>query len=158
MRDAMKAAPKLGWAPATAAVAAVAILGPAFFDPSQEPARQRVIVQGIDLETAAERVRDAGGEITHRLGIIDAVGARLTAAQRTRLAASGAVRRIWEDRAVELATAPDTVRDEFHATTYSGNDGSASWTGNWQAVCTGFPSAGCSTVNRCSPARVTPRR
>ena len=40
---------------------------------------QEVIVQGSDRLTAAARVRDVGGEITHQLGIIDAVGAELTA-------------------------------------------------------------------------------
>ncbi len=45
-----------------------------------------VIVQGRDLDAAAEAVRSAGGEITHELGIIDAVGARLTGEQRARVA------------------------------------------------------------------------
>ena len=48
-----------------------------------------LIVQGRDLATVAEAVRGVGGEITHELGIIDAVAARLTRAQRARLADSG---------------------------------------------------------------------
>ena len=44
-----------------------------------------VLVQGPDLETVAAAVRAVGGEITHELAIINAVGAKLTARQLRRL-------------------------------------------------------------------------
>ncbi|MGD2176735.1 MAG: hypothetical protein PVG71_02825, partial [Anaerolineae bacterium] len=37
-----------------------------------------MIVQGSDVATVAALVEGIGGEVTHELGIIDAVGARLT--------------------------------------------------------------------------------
>ena len=43
------------------------------------------IVQAEHAEQAAVAVRSVGGEITHELGIIRAVGARLTAAQKAAL-------------------------------------------------------------------------
>jgi hypothetical protein len=46
-----------------------------------------VIVQGTDLASVAAAVRAVGGEITHELGIIDAVGARLTPSQIAQLEA-----------------------------------------------------------------------
>ena len=48
--------------------------------PAEDPTTS-VIVQAADLETAAEAVRSAGGEITHELGVIRAVGAVLTKSQ-----------------------------------------------------------------------------
>lgn len=47
-----------------------------------------VIVQAEDMATAASLVREVGGTITHELGIIDAVGAQLTAAQLAALEAA----------------------------------------------------------------------
>ena len=61
-----------------------------------------VIVQGDDVATAANAVRDVGGEITHMLAIIDAVAARIPAAQRTRLE-ERATLRVYDDHAVEVA-------------------------------------------------------
>lgn len=43
------------------------------------------IVQGSDLVTATDAVASVGGEITHELGIIRAVGAKLTPSQADRL-------------------------------------------------------------------------
>ena len=57
-----------------------------------------VLVQGHDLETVAAAVRAVGGEITHELGIINAVGTKLTARQLRRLEASDDTLRIQPDR------------------------------------------------------------
>jgi hypothetical protein len=46
-------------------------------EPGREEAPRSVIVQGPDLATAIAAVESVGGEITHELGIIRAVGARL---------------------------------------------------------------------------------
>ena len=97
----------------TAALAGVALatLVPTFSSaavssPSTESApetSQSFIVQGRDLAAVSRLVRDVGGEITHELGIIHAVGARLTATQRERLASSDAIRRIYDDGTAEVA-------------------------------------------------------
>ena len=100
---------------------------------SREAARS-MIVQGRDVAAVAEAVRGAGGEVTHELGIIRAVGARLTPPQLTALSDSPAVRRIYSDSAVRLATGgggSKTVRDEFSVTSFTNNDGTASWEGAW---------------------------
>ncbi len=90
------------------------------------------IVQGRDLAGASDAVRSVGGEITHELGIIGAVGARLTPAQQARLSESTSVRRIFGDRTVRTASITATVRDEFDAIAYDGDDGTASWSSDWQ--------------------------
>ena len=50
-------------------------LGAAF--PAANGPAGSYIVQAADMETAAAGVRAVGGELTHELGIIDAVGANL---------------------------------------------------------------------------------
>lgn len=54
------------------------------------------IVQAGDAASAARRVEAVGGTVTHELGIIRAVGARLTAAQRDRLAGLRGVLQLYE--------------------------------------------------------------
>ena len=90
------------------------------------------IVQAADMTTAAARVRTVGGELTHQLGIINAVGARLTAAQRWQLQRAAGLQ-IYENRAVRAADggSTETVRDEFSVQSYSNNDGTVNWAGDW---------------------------
>ena len=54
------------------------------------------IVQASDAVSAARLVEAAGGTVTHELGIIRAVGARLTAAQRDRLAGLQGVLHLYD--------------------------------------------------------------
>ncbi len=61
------------------------------------------IVQTSSAELAAEAVAEIGGELTHRLEIIDAVGARLSSEQATRLRIRPGVR-IYDNRTAETAT------------------------------------------------------
>ncbi len=70
----------------------------------EEPAA--FIVQATDLATALEAVREVGGEVTHQLAVIRAVGARLTPSQRAELEARAGITRVWEDRAVNLQAMP----------------------------------------------------
>ena len=63
-----------------------------------------VLVQGVDVATAAAAVRAVGGEITHKLSIINAVGAGLTASQRSALERDAF--QVRADRSVEVAGAP----------------------------------------------------
>ncbi len=67
---------------------AVGVAGPIIGVAAYEPAAISYIVQGADTATMANAVNDVGGELTHELGIIDAIGAKLTSLQK-RLAESG---------------------------------------------------------------------
>ena len=86
-----------------------------------------VIVQARDLATAAGAVRRVGGEITHELGIIDAVGARLSTAQRESLRRTAGLT-LHEDREARSAggpwssiTVPLVGADRLHQEGYYGN-------------------------------------
>jgi serine protease AprX len=70
--------------------------------PVQAPTNS-FIVQGTDLATVSAAVQAVGGKVTHKLGIIDAVAAELTAAERAALAKNRAVRRIAANYALNSA-------------------------------------------------------
>ena len=61
------------------------------------------IVQATDMAAATAAVLRSGGEITHRLAVIDGVGARLTASQR-RLLESDRSLRLVADRTARVAS------------------------------------------------------
>jgi serine protease AprX len=63
----------------------------------------RVIVQARDVDAAAAAVVSVGGVVTHRLGIINAVGASLDGVQIERLRRSPALLRIHRDRELGLS-------------------------------------------------------
>ncbi len=75
---------------------------PAESEPPPPSASSSFIVQGTDLATVLEAVRKVGGEVTHELAVIRAVGARLTASQRAELEKLEGITRIYEDRAVSI--------------------------------------------------------
>ncbi len=77
-------------------------------------------------------MRSGGGEVTHELGIIDAVAGRLTPAQLARLSGSPSVTRIYDDPTLRTASITATFRDELNAIAYNGDDGSAGWSSDWQ--------------------------
>ena len=86
-----------------------------------------VIVQASDVETATALVRRVGGQVTHELGIINAVGATLSLLQISRLQARSGVR-VYGNRQLELASdgwSNETVRDEFSEVYFGNNDGTA---------------------------------
>ena len=66
---------------------------------------------------------NAGGVVTHELGIIDAVAARLTSRQKHRVRAKLGTGSVFEDGAVELASAVSTVRDNFDQVRWTNDDG-----------------------------------
>ena len=68
---------------------------------SQEPASY--IVRADSAELATELVVAVGGDVTHELGIIEAVAATLTSAQVTDLRSREAVRQVTVDGSVETA-------------------------------------------------------
>ncbi len=61
---------------------------------------ERFIVQAASVAVARQSVADAGGHITHELGIINAVGAELDDDQRAVVEATDGVRRVYRDSAV----------------------------------------------------------
>src|SRR5262245_8954076 len=63
--------------------------------------------------TARRAIEAVGGHVTTELPIIDAVTAQLTSTQRQQLATNGAIRSVFEDAAVDLASARANVRDTF---------------------------------------------
>lgn len=62
----------------------------------------RFIVQAKSADAAAELVLGVGGRVTHRLEIIQAVGAELTEEQSAILESHDEVRGIWRDRKVRF--------------------------------------------------------
>ena len=94
------------------------------------------IVEGTGVAAARDAVTLAGGEVTHELAIIDAVTAVLTPSQRDVVRRNPAVRSVFADASVELATASvspavSTVRDEFNAVSWKNDDGTHRWAGPW---------------------------
>ncbi len=107
---------------AVLAVAAALGSGSTLSHPRSTAPAQSVIVQAIDSARAASAVRSVGGQVTHELPIIDAVGARMTAAQLEMLQRLPGIRRVYADREVKTAGKaystfyPTLVRaDRLHA-------------------------------------------
>ena len=94
-------------------LAGLSLLSPALFMTWPNPAPTGTyIIQGRDLATVAAAVRTAGGAITHELGLIRAVGARLTDAQRHTLRSAPGIARIYENRTVTNAAKPTNPVDD----------------------------------------------
>lgn len=96
------------------------------------PPTEPVIVIANDITTAVAAVTEVGGTITHELGVINAVGARVTASQYGRLARLGHLRLV-HDHPLEISTegGPHIIRDQFNVLSYTNNNGSQSWLGPW---------------------------
>ncbi len=107
-------------------------LGPPASHQEVDQTPASVIVQGDDLDTVRDAVLEVGGEITHELQIISAVGANLTPAQVERLNKTSLVR-IHENRSVTSSAneAEPDVRDKFKDVAWSGNNGAMYWSGDW---------------------------
>lgn len=83
---------------AAAVCAALSCLPTAASAQSAAEPREAVLVQGSSLRAAIAAVCAVGGEITHELGIINAVGASLTRHQLSALEAHDGTLRIRADR------------------------------------------------------------
>jgi serine protease AprX len=93
-----------------------------------------LIIQGSDAAAVASRVRAVGGVVTHELGIINAVAARLTVGQAALLRNGDPKLRFYLDREVRPAavtTATRAVADDFAQVSYSNNTGTQSWSTSW---------------------------
>ncbi len=82
--------------------AAVCCLHTVVYAQSAGEPQTAVLVQGSNLDAVVAAVCAVGGEITHELGIINAVGARLTLAQVRTLEANDDTLRIRADRMAEI--------------------------------------------------------
>lgn len=85
----------------------LALSGVAFA--ADAPATLTTIVQGEDLAEVRAAVQSVGGEVTHELRVIKAVGARLTESQRQRLELHKAVTRIHVDQSVQAGPTPGVL-------------------------------------------------
>ncbi len=98
-----------------------------------------VIVQAREMAAAVAAVRQAGGEMTHELPIINSVGARLTPGQVRAIRRSGNAR-VYADRTVRTAGSNQdfapyiTGADRLHAEGITGNGVTVAVldTGIWQ--------------------------
>jgi serine protease AprX len=94
------------------------------------PETHSYIVEGRTTDLAASAVTAAGGEVTSRLNIIDAVEARLTDAQHAAVLANAGVKQISLN-ALVATNAAASVRDNFETDSFANNDGTHRWYGNW---------------------------
>jgi hypothetical protein len=91
-----------------------------------------VIIQGNSKHEAAHAARAHGGEVTHELGIINAVGARMPEPALQGLSKAPGIHAIFPNRALDIAELSNlTVRDEFNAVSYTNNDGAVHWKDAW---------------------------
>jgi molybdate-binding protein len=88
------------------------------------------IVEAQSTDAAAEAVAAAGGKVVSRLNIIDAVEATLTDAQHARVLAANGVKQITTNTLVATQAAAN-VRDNFESQSFSNNDGTHRWYGDW---------------------------
>src|SRR3954464_654400 len=94
-----------------------------------EPA-QSYIVEGQSTDAAADAVKDAGGRVTSRLGVIDAVEAELTDAQHALVLKAAGIKQITTNSIV-MTNAAANVMDKFETQSFENNDGTHRWYGNW---------------------------
>ncbi len=96
-----------------------------------------VIVQGQQsFDDLVNAVDSSGSTLTGDLHFINAVSALVPASELQTIARSPAVKWISPDgpmvnAAVSAASAPQTVRDEFETASFSNNNGTQTWNGDW---------------------------
>jgi serine protease AprX len=88
------------------------------------------IVEAVTTDTAAGAVLAAGGEVTSRLGVIDAVEASLTDAEHARVLRAVGIKQITTNDVVSTQAAA-SVSDQFETGSLSNNDGTHRWYGDW---------------------------
>ncbi|MBC8028071.1 MAG: S8 family peptidase [Steroidobacteraceae bacterium] len=110
-------------------------------------AEQSYIVEASSTDAAAKAVADAGGDVTSRLGIIDAVEANLTDAEHAKVLETAGIRQIttntivttqrnlyqqYSDAQAGVSSANHaSVRDTFEVGSFANNNGSHRWWGDW---------------------------
>src|SRR5262245_14289028 len=91
---------------------------------------QSYIVEGQTTDIAASAVEKAGGRVTSRLGVIDAVEADLTDAQHALVLTAAGIKQITTNSIV-MTNAAANVLDRFEAQSFANNDGTHRWYGDW---------------------------
>ncbi|MCA9964649.1 MAG: hypothetical protein KC423_10415, partial [Anaerolineales bacterium] len=103
-------------------------------------AAQSIIVQGRSLDEVIAAVESVGGTVTHKLDIIDGVGALLTPKQQQLLKNNRSISHLAENYRVQstasntsqsASSSLATVRDEFSEASFSLNAGTENWKNNW---------------------------
>ena len=94
---------------------------------------QSFIVEAESTDAAAQAVKDAGGEVVSRLGVIDAVEANLTDAARTRVSKAAGVKQITPNTLVSTQATSNAanVADHFETGSFDNDDGTHRWWGGW---------------------------
>ncbi len=93
------------------------------------------LIQGNEVSVLKAAIVRVGGEVTHELDLINAVGAELTQSQYKILMQMKGLR-LMNDQPVgiESAGSTETVRDEFTIKSYAENAGSTNWLGDWAEI------------------------
>src|SRR6188768_1119064 len=94
------------------------------------PTSHSYIVEADSTDKAASAVAAAGGEVVSRLGVIDAVEAKLTEAQHAKVLSVRGVKQITPNSPVATQAAAG-VRDNFDVGSFTNNDGTHRWYGDW---------------------------
>ena len=94
------------------------------------PRRTATSSKRDSTDAAAKAVTAAGGQVVSRLGVIDAVEAKLTDAQHARVLAAAGVKQITPNSPVTTQAAA-SVRDNFETGSFANNDGTHRWYGDW---------------------------
>src|SRR5687768_3318905 len=98
--------------------------------PPLATAKHSYIVEASSADAAAKAVSDAGGDVTSRLNIIDAVEASLTETEHARVLSTAGVKQVTTN-AVVTTLAAAYVRDNFESSSFANNDGTHRWYGDW---------------------------
>ena len=102
---------------------------------AKDPPMVDVIIQGRDLGLVRAATQGRGGEVTHNLGIIKAVAARVPEPALKALARHPHVERIYPNLDLELSgVGAPTVSDEFKAISYGLNEGTENWASDWNEL------------------------
>ena len=98
-----------------------------------QPLRPRCTATSSKAEStdkAASAVAAAGGEVVSRLGVIDAVEAKLTEAQHAKVLSVRGVKQITPNSPITTQAAA-SVRDNFEVGSFANNNGTHRWYGDW---------------------------
>ncbi len=101
--------------------------------PIESTNSQSYIVEATSTDVAAQAVHAAGGQVVSRLGVIDAVEAKLTDSQHARVKGTPGIKQITVN-AVVMTQAAASVRDNFETDSFANNDGTHRWWGDWTEV------------------------
>src|SRR6188768_493350 len=94
------------------------------------PTSHSYIVEAESTDKAASAVAAVGGKVVSRLGVIDAVEAKLTEAQHAKVLSVRGVKQITPNAPITTQAAA-SVRDNFETGSFANNDGTHRWYGDW---------------------------